>query len=67
MLEFHSLTISEHARHPKVFVSYSHGGEGHSERVLGLEERLRADGFETTIDRYVEGTPPQGWPRWMLN
>src|ERR1700704_5014776 len=53
--------------HPKVFVSYSHDSREHGERVLGLAERLRADGFETMIDQYVEGTPPQGWPRWMLN
>lgn len=53
--------------HPKVFVSYSHGDENHRKRILRLAERLRADGFETMIDQYVEGTPPQGWPRWMLN
>ena len=49
---------------PKIFVSYSHDTKEHSERVLGLAERLRTDGFDTMIDRYVEGTPPQGWPRW---
>lgn len=53
--------------HPRVFISYSHDSDKHRERVLGLAQRLRADGFETMIDRYVEGTPPQGWPRWMLN
>jgi hypothetical protein len=53
--------------HPKLFVSYSHESNEHRERVLGLAERLRADGFDTVIDRYVEGAPPQGWPRWMLN
>lgn len=53
--------------HPKIFVSYSHDGETHRNRILGLAERLRTDGFETMIDQYVEGTPPQGWPRWMLN
>jgi len=53
--------------HPKVFVSYSHDHEEHEERILGLAERLRKDGFETMIDQYVEGTPLQGWPRWMLN
>src|SRR5262249_5880537 len=52
---------------PKVFISYSHDSEEHRARVLGFAQRLRADGFETMIDRYVEGTPPQGWPRWMLN
>lgn len=53
--------------HPKIFVSYSHDTPEHRVRVLELAERLRRDGFETMIDQYVEGTPPQGWPRWMLN
>lgn len=53
--------------HPKVFVSYSHDDDHHRSRILGLAERLRTDGFETVIDQYVEGTPLQGWPRWMLN
>ncbi len=30
-----------------VFISYSHDSEAHRERVLGLSERLRADGIET--------------------
>lgn len=51
----------------KVFISYSHDSDAHRERVLGLSERLRADGIETILDRYVErGSPPEGWPRWML-
>ena len=53
--------------HTKVFVSYSHDSEEHRERALGLAQRLRADGFDTMIDRYVEGTPADGWPRWMLD
>lgn len=53
--------------HPKIFVSYSHDDDKHRKRILGLAERLRKDGFETMIDQYVEGTPLQGWPRWMLN
>ncbi len=48
-----------------VFISYSHDSEAHRERVLGLSERLRADGIETRLDQYVEGTPAEGWPRWM--
>lgn len=52
----------------KVFISYSHDSDAHRERVLGLSERLRNDGIETTLDRYVErGSPAEGWPRWMLN
>src|SRR5438046_1368826 len=46
--------------HPKVFVSYSHESNEHRERVLGLAERLPADGFDTVIDRHIEGTPPPG-------
>ncbi len=53
---------------PSIFISYSHDSDEHRERVLGLSERLRADGIETILDRYVErGSPPEGWPRWMLN
>ena len=51
----------------KIFISYSHDSVEHKEKVLGLSERLRQDGFETLLDRYVNGTPPEGWPRWMLN
>jgi hypothetical protein len=51
-----------------IFISYSHDSDEHRERVLGLSERLRADGIETILDRYVEsGSPPEGWSRWMLN
>ncbi len=52
---------------PKVFISYSHDSDEHRQRVLALSERLRDDGVETRIDRYVPGTPEEGWPRWMLN
>ena len=51
-----------------VFISYSHDSDSHRERVLGLSERFRDDGIATILDRYVEkGSPPEGWPRWMLN
>ncbi|MGH8605488.1 MAG: SEFIR domain-containing protein, partial [Gammaproteobacteria bacterium] len=50
------------------FISYSHDSDEHRERVLGLSERLRADGIATILDRYVEkDSPPEGWPRWMMN
>lgn len=52
---------------PTVFISYSHDSEEHRERVLGLSERLRVDGVTTILDRYINGSPPEGWPRWMLN
>jgi hypothetical protein len=52
---------------PIVFISYSHDSTEHRERVLALSERLRQDGIETILDRYVNGTPEQGWPRWSLD
>ena len=51
----------------RVFISYSHDSDAHREKVLALSERLRADGIETLLDQYVNGSPPQGWPRWMLD
>jgi hypothetical protein len=50
-----------------VFISYSHDSDEHRKRVLALSERLRADGIETLLDQYVNGSPSQGWPRWMLD
>ena len=50
-----------------VFISYSHDSDEHREQVLGLSERLRKDGIETLLDQYVNGTPEEGWPRWMMN
>lgn len=50
-----------------VFISYSHDSNEHCERVLALSERLREDGIETRLDQYVNGSPAQGWPRWMLD
>ena len=51
-----------------VFISYSHDSDEHREKVLALSERLRADGIATILDRYVEkSSPPEGWPRWMMN
>jgi tetratricopeptide (TPR) repeat protein len=51
----------------KVFISYSHDSDEHRDRVLSLSEQLRRDGVETMLDRYVAGSPLQGWPRWMLD
>lgn len=50
-----------------VFISYSHDSEEHRDKVLALSERLRDDGINTILDRYVNGSPEQGWPRWMLD
>ncbi len=48
----------------RVFLSYSHEGARHDERVLRLSQRLREDGFDCHLDRY-DPNPAQGWPRWM--
>lgn len=48
---------------PKVFISYSHDSARHQERVLGLADRLRADGVDAEIDQY-NMAPPEGWPLW---
>jgi|GEM_PF-2187034 len=52
---------------PRVFISYSHDREAHLECVLSLSERLRADGVDCYLDQYVNGSPQEGWPRWMLD
>lgn len=49
---------------PRVFLSYGHDSDAYRERVLALSERLRQDGIHTILDRYVNGTPPEGWRRW---
>jgi SEFIR domain-containing protein len=52
---------------PKVFISYSHDSDHHEKRVLDLAERLRRSGIDAQLDQYVNGTPAEGWPRWMKN
>jgi len=52
---------------PTIFISYSHDSDAHRDQVLALSERLRDDGIETRLDRYLNGAPVEGWPRWMLN
>jgi len=51
---------------PRVFLSYSHDGEEHEQRVLGLATRLRDEGIDAWIDRYSAG-PEEGWPRWVAD
>ncbi len=51
----------------QVFISYSHDSESHREVVLQLAQKLRNEGVNVVLDRYVNGAPPQGWPRWMLD
>lgn len=49
---------------PRVFISYSHDSAGHKLRVLELANRLRREGIDARLDRYVQ-FPSEGWPRWM--
>jgi len=51
---------------PKVFISYSYDSKEHGERVLALSDHLRQKGIDSLIDQY-EVSPPEGWPRWMVN
>ena len=51
----------------KVFISYSHDSPPHRDFVRGLADRLRTDGLDCLIDQYVNGSPPEGWQRWMEN
>jgi len=55
------------SEHPRVFISYSHDSEEHKDRVLQLAHKLRGDGMDARLDQFVNGTPPEGWPRWMRN
>jgi len=50
-----------------IFLSYSNESAQHTEKVLGLSERLRKSGFDTRLDLYVNGSPEEGWLRWMGN
>lgn len=50
---------------PKVFISYSHDSDEHRQQVLALSDQLRADGVDCYIDQYVNGSPAEGWQRWM--
>jgi len=49
----------------KVFISYSHDSEKHRKFVRGISDRLRHEGLDCQIDQYINGFPPEGWPRWM--
>ncbi len=48
----------------EVFISYSHDDLEHAKHVLGLSNKLRAEGIDCVLDQYEE-SPPEGWPRWM--
>lgn len=49
----------------KLLISYTHDSPEHMAEVRKLADRLRLEGVEVTLDQYVFGSPPEGWPRWM--
>lgn len=51
---------------PKVFVCYSRESAEHDDLVLALADKLRSEGVDAWIDRYVT-SPPEGWPAWIRN
>jgi hypothetical protein len=52
---------------PKVFISYSHDSDQHSQKVLQLSDRLNTNHIDCEIDQYINGSPEEGWPLWMEN
>lgn len=52
------------AQSTRVFISYSQDSREHIWRVIELADRLREDGVDAQLDRYVEA-PSEGWPRWV--
>jgi tetratricopeptide (TPR) repeat protein len=55
----------EDGRRPRVFISYSHDSEEHRSQVLELADRLRSEGVDAWIDRYVP-SPRRGWQQWII-
>ena len=49
----------------KVFISYSHDSQPHRDFVRGMADRLCNDGLDCEIDQYINGSPSEGWLRWM--
>jgi len=49
---------------PWVFISYSQESTEHNDAVRALADKLRSEGVDAWIDRYVT-SPPEGWPAWM--
>lgn len=61
----HVFSLDNQSMPIRVFVSYTHDSDEHRRAVLDLATRLRQDGVDVRLDRWVEGTPEQGWPAWM--
>ncbi len=51
----------------KIFISYSHDSEAHRTAVLKLSGQLRENGQDCLIDQNINGSPAEGWTRWMEN
>ena len=51
----------------RVFISYSHDSEAHKQQVLDFATKLRTNGVDVELDAWVNGTPEQSWPNWMLD
>lgn len=49
----------------RVFISYSHDSEQHTQFVLELAERLIEDGFNCIFDFYLDEDPVEGWQAWL--
>lgn len=51
---------------PRVFLSYSHDDDAHTDRVHALADRLSGEqGLDVVIDRDAgPGGPNEGWPAW---
>lgn len=47
----------------KVFISYSHDSQQHTQLVLQLANALRSHGIDAELDQY-HARPPQGWAQW---
>ncbi len=47
-------------------LSYTHDSIEHKRRVLNLADKLRDGGIDCHLDQY-EVSPPEGWPRWMID
>jgi ketosteroid isomerase-like protein len=49
--------------HVRVFLSYSHDGKEHCDRVLALTQQLRRDGIDAEVDQFHQEELLH-WPRW---
>jgi hypothetical protein len=52
------------AQASRVFISYSHDSDEHCQHVLAFAARLRSEGIDAFIDKFIVD-PPGGWQYWM--